>query len=162
MSWLQAARLFGESPQDVTYLPSPSLTPYQETQASLVVRAGEAIALDRILSSESPAVVCTPRALFLRLPPEEQFLDLVIEIGVDEEWPLDRLVRELDSMGYRRSDLVAEVGTYAVRGGVFDLHPAGEELPLRLDFFGDTVESIKAFDAATQRSVEPRPGARTR
>ena len=72
LAWLEAARLFRTS-SSVIYFPSPSLTPYQETEASLLVRAQEAIALDRIQQTRRPVVVCTPRALFRRLPGLEHF-----------------------------------------------------------------------------------------
>jgi len=55
-----------------------------------------------------------------------------------------------------RTTTVREAGEYAVRGGILDLFAAGAELPVRLDFFGDTLESIRAFDPETQRTVESR------
>ena len=64
------------------------------------------------------------------------------------------LVADLMRRGYRRADLVTQVGDFAVRGGVFDLFSPGYDRPLRLDFFGDTVESIHHFDAQTQRSED--------
>ena len=64
------------------------------------------------------------------------------------------LVADLMRRGYRRADLVTQVGEFAVRGGVFDLFSPGYDRPLRLDFFGDTVESIRHFDAQTQRSED--------
>ena len=52
-----------------------------------------------------------------------------------------------------RTDTVREPGEYAVRGGIVDLYPAGAAQPLRLDFFGETIENIRSFDALTQRST---------
>jgi transcription-repair coupling factor (superfamily II helicase) len=64
------------------------------------------------------------------------------------------LVEQLNALGYQRADTVAEHGEYAVRGSLIDLFPAGEELALRLDFFGDEVDSIRRFDPADQRSTD--------
>ncbi|MBU6206307.1 MAG: transcription-repair coupling factor, partial [Alphaproteobacteria bacterium] len=65
----------------------------------------------------------------------------------------DALVRLLSSQGYVRTDTVADAGEFSVRGSLIDLYPAGAEYALRLDFFGDEIESIRAFDPADQRTV---------
>ncbi len=70
----------------------------------------------------------------------------------------DRLAAMLQANGYVRSDTVADAGEYAVRGGIVDLFPAGEPLGVRLDFFGDEIESVRSFDPADQRSVAKMDG----
>ena len=67
--------------------------------------------------------------------------------------PLDRLQSFFRNNGYIRTDTVREPGEFAVRGGIVDLYPAGAAQPLRLDFFGDAIESIRSFDPLTQRST---------
>src|SRR4051794_29636028 len=67
LAWTEAARLFGDEDAAV-YFPAPSLTPYQETETSLLVRAQESVALDLIASGRARVVIATPRALFRRLP----------------------------------------------------------------------------------------------
>ena len=62
------------------------------------------------------------------------------------------MVEHLVRHGYHRTDLVTSVGELAVRGGVFDVFPPGHDEPLRLDLFGDTIDSIRTFDAVSQRS----------
>ena len=66
---------------------------------------------------------------------------------------MDDLARWLESNGYARASTVRDVGDYASRGGILDLYPPGAAAPIRLDFFGDTLESIRAFDPETQRST---------
>src|SRR3546814_3642878 len=66
---------------------------------------------------------------------------------------LDRLAQMLAANGYVRTDTVAETGEFAVRGGLLDLFPAGEEHALRLDFFGDEIESVRTFDPTDQRTT---------
>ena len=66
--------------------------------------------------------------------------------------PLDRLISFLDRNGYSRTDTVREAGEFAVRGGIVDLFPSGAPAPLRLDFFGDTLEGLRSFDPLTQRT----------
>ncbi|HVS66611.1 MAG TPA: transcription-repair coupling factor [Thermoanaerobaculia bacterium] len=153
LAWLETAQL--TIPEATAlYFPSPPLTPYQETEASLLVRSQEAVALDAMRTTDQPWVVCTPRALFRRLPPRASFARATLEIVAGQEQPPEALASHLVRYGYRRSELVADVGVFAVRGGVFDLYPPGEPRPVRLDLFGDVVESLRRFDPVSQRSAE--------
>ncbi len=173
LAWLEGAALFtgDEDRGEAVFFPAPSLTPYQEAAASLNVRAQEVVALDRILSGRASTVVTTPRALFRRLPTREAFERSVVEIRPDEDHPLEVLAEHLVTWGYRRTDLVAEVGDFAVRGGILDVYPPGtdapsrsalrgtpaaalSEGPVRIELFGDTVETLRRFDPASQRSEE--------
>ena len=153
LTWMEAARLFGRE-EGVVYFPAPSLTPYQETETSLMVRAQESVALDCVASGRLTTVVATPRALFRRLPGREDFLRSVLTIRPNEDHPIEEVVAHLTRHGFRRTDLVYEVGDFAVRGGILDFFPPGEETPIRLDLFGDTVESIRWFDPQSQRSED--------
>ncbi|HYG63707.1 MAG TPA: DEAD/DEAH box helicase, partial [Thermoanaerobaculia bacterium] len=156
LAWIEAARLFGASGGNdrVVYFPAPSLTPYQETETSLLVRAQESVALDCVSSGRARTVVATPRALFRRLPPSKAFAASVLTVRPGEDHPQEELVAHLVRHGFRRTDLVYEVGDFAVRGGIVDLFPPGEDTPVRLDLFGDTVESIRWFDPQSQRSED--------
>ena len=68
------------------------------------------------------------------------------------------VIEWLELNGYIRASTVREPGDYAVRGGILDLYPPGMDMPVRLDFFGDALETIRAFDAQTQRSEEQLRG----
>ena len=159
LAWIEAARLFGRE-EGVVYFPAPSLTPYQEAETSLMVRSQESVALDCVASGKVATVVATPRALFRRLPAREAFLKSVLTVRPGEDHPIDGLVAHLVRHGYRRTDLVYEVGDFAVRGGIVDLFPPGEDAPVRLDLFGDTVESIRWFDPQSQRSEDTMEAVR--
>ncbi len=156
LTWIEAARLFGRDDGDggVVYFPTPSLTPYQETETSLMVRAQESVALDCVTSGKAAIVVATPRALFRRLPTREEYRKAVLTLRPGEDWPPELVADHLIRYGFRRMDLVYEVGDFAVRGGILDVFPPGEDSPVRLDFFGDTVESIRWFDPQSQRSED--------
>ncbi|HEX2164575.1 MAG TPA: transcription-repair coupling factor [Thermoanaerobaculia bacterium] len=159
LAWIEAAQLFAPPGRRdaALYFPGPPLSPYQEAEASLPARAQEAVALDRLLAPgrRPPAtLVTTPRALFRRLPPAERFLRAVVAVAPGDEAPVELLAELLAAAGYRRSDLVSEVGDFAVRGFVFDVFPPGASDPVRIELFGDTVESVRRFDAVTQRSEE--------
>src|SRR5439155_17804254 len=79
---------------------------------------------------------------------------LTRRIGEGERIEREKLVEQLHSLGYERVDTVADAGEYAVRGSLIDLFPAGGELALRLDFFGDEIDSVRRFDPVDQRSTD--------
>jgi transcription-repair coupling factor (superfamily II helicase) len=159
LMWMEAARLFGRE-DGAVYFPAPSLTPYQETETSLQVRAQESVALDCVTSGRAVTIVTTPRALFRRLPAPEAFRRAVLAVKPGEDHAIESLTRHLARYGYKRTDLVYEVGDFAVRGGIVDVFPPGEDAPVRLDLFGDTVESIRWFDPQSQRSEDTLDGIR--
>ncbi len=163
LAWIEAATLFGGS-REAVFFPAPSLTPYQEAAASLNVRVQEVTALDRVLSGRASTVVTTPRALFRRLPSRAEFDRGVLEVRPGEDHPIDDLVVRLVTWGYRRTDVVSEVGEIAVRGGIVDVFPpappGADGAPVRIELFGDTVETIRRFDPLSQRSEERLDEAR--
>jgi len=153
-AWLGGLRLVAGDGAGAAF-PAPPLSPYQEVDASLGVRAEELVALDGARRGALGAVVVTPRALFRRLPDPATLERLTLERGGSCD--PDALAKRLAGLGYRRVDLVSEVGDFAVRGGVFDLWPPGEPEPLRLDLVGDEIESLRPFDPDSQRSHGERP-----
>ena len=98
-------------------------------------------------------MLTTVNALVQRVPPRRLFDGRVLTLGPGGRIPLDRLQSFFRNNGYFRTDTVREPGEYAVRGGIVDLYPSGAAQPIRLDFFGDTLESLRSFDPLTQRST---------
>jgi transcription-repair coupling factor (superfamily II helicase) len=101
-------------------------------------------------------VLTTVNALVQRVPPRSAFADASLELRTNGAVQPEKLARFLEANGYGRAGTVMEPGEYAMRGGIIDVFPAGETDPVRLDLFGDTIESIRAFDPGTQRSGERR------
>jgi transcription-repair coupling factor (superfamily II helicase) len=98
-------------------------------------------------------VLTTVNAVVQRVPPRKLFEGRVLTMGVGGRIPLDRLQSFFRNNGYNRTDTVREPGEFAIRGGIVDLYPSGAAQPVRLDFFGDSVESLRSFDPLTQRST---------
>jgi len=98
-------------------------------------------------------VVSTLNAVTQRIPPREAIRSASFTAKADTRIDPDELTRYLTRNGYVRASTVVEPGDYAVRGGIIDIFPPGRKVPLRLDFFGDVLESIKRFDPASQRSA---------
>jgi len=112
-------------------------------------------ALRALLTGEPRLFVASPGAVFQRsIPPHEfdpAFLTLQVNETIDREAILTRLV----ALGYEREDMADAPGEVSARGGILDIFPAGDEDPVRIELFGDEIESIRRFDATTQRSFEP-------
>jgi len=98
-------------------------------------------------------VLATANAVLQRVPPPEALAGAWLDVAAGGRLSRDALVAFLEENGYRRTGTVVEPGEYAVRGGLVDVYPSDREQPVRVDFFGDTVETLRAFDPVTQRSL---------
>jgi len=138
----------------VEVFPEPDTLPYQ-TEVSDSVSAAERIRLLKALTGgEAPLLVTSAAALMARLPDPAVFTDSIIYVKVGEEIAPYEFISRLLQLGYRNESLVSAPGTLAHRGGIVDLYPPSEELPLRLEFFGNTLESLRRFEPETQLSRE--------
>ena len=98
-------------------------------------------------------ILTTVSAFLQRVPPRRGFADAEMTLRAGERLAPDELDNFLQTNGYVRTDTVMEPGEYAKRGGIVDVFPAGAAEPLRLDFFGDDLEGLRAFTAASQRTT---------
>jgi transcription-repair coupling factor (superfamily II helicase) len=112
-------------------------------------------ALYALIADKKPVVVTSAEALMLRILPKEAMVKAVEYLQAGEEVDRERLIQRLEASGYQRSSLVEERGDYAVRGGVIDFFPPFYTHPVRLEFWGEQLESIRHFEAFGQRSTEP-------
>ena len=102
-------------------------------------------------------VVASARALMRRLMPVDEFKGHYLTLAPGAVTDLDALTRRLVSLGYESTPLVERPGEFAHRGGIVDIFPPGADLPVRVDFFGDEIESVRTFDPDSQRSLRPAP-----
>ena len=120
-----------------------------ETLARLLERAGE--------RTNPTVLLTTVNAFIQRVPPQAYFSDSSLSLSPGDEIGPASLAAFLGKLNYLRADTVRETGEFAVRGGIVDIFPPGSFAPVRLDFFGDTLETIRSFDASSQRGGEKRP-----
>jgi transcription-repair coupling factor (superfamily II helicase) len=107
------------------------------------------------LTSREPFfLVASAAALREKLPPKSRLQDAWMYLVIGEEIPRQEFLRWLQNCGYERRPLVEDRGEFSVRGGIIDLFPPLYDRPVRLEFWGDTLESLRFFDPATQRSQE--------
>jgi transcription-repair coupling factor (superfamily II helicase) len=108
-----------------------------------------------------PRVILAPaRSLMTRTLSRRDFLAHARSIHPGSTLRLDRLLELLVGTGYNPASLVTEPGQFSRRGGLLDLWPPAENLPVRLELFGDEIDSLRSFDPATQRSIDDRPEVR--
>ena len=143
---------------EVLHFPSWDCQPYDRVSPNAAISAERMTALARLARSkgaiERPRIlVASVNALTQRVPPLEFIASAAFSAAPGNSVRMEDLARWLEANGYARASTVRDVGDYATRGGILDLYPPGAAAPIRLDFFGDTLESIRAFDPETQRST---------
>ena len=119
------------------------------------VAAARARALHAAVSGSARIIVASAAALLPRMSPPERMLAASIELRVGTEVEPQRLADLLVDGGFTREDPVDEHGAFAIRGGIVDVFPAADAEPVRVEFVGDMVETLRRFDPATQRSTGP-------
>ena len=157
MARLREALAFFAPHIEVLRAPAWDCLPYDRVSPNPEIVAERIATLARLLEPPSgPRIVLTTvNALVQRVPPRRMFEGATLDIRAGGRTDPEELIRFLDRNGYGRASTVMETGEYAVRGGIVDLFPSGAPDPVRLDMFGDTIETMKRFDPATQRSGEP-------
>ena len=141
LGWIQATQGLAVF-KDVPALHGAGPTPedHERTQATLALHDGAV----RIVLVSAPALIHS-------VPAPELIERRRLTVRVGEELLVDMLLEHLTDAGYRREDPVVEAGSFARRGGIVDVFPPGRPWPLRVEFFGDRIDSLREFDPATQR-----------
>jgi len=147
-------RLFHREPRCVSAYPSPSLSPYQDLSPSLGVVRNEIRALGMLIDKVVDVLLVPARALFSRLPRPEEFASRIVRLAEGGELDMRILLERLVENGFVRTDLVGEAGEFAFRGGILDLFPPNTPRPVRVELFGDTIDSLRFFEVETQRSED--------
>jgi transcription-repair coupling factor (superfamily II helicase) len=155
--FLDAIEGLGESAvcDAVVPLPSHEVDPYRGLAPHLQVASTRAKALAEVAAGEARVVVISAPALLPRLVPPAQLASAAMDLAPGVDIGPQLLAEQLIEAGFTREDPVDEHGEFSVRGGIVDVFPPGDAEPVRIEFIGDTVESLRRYDPATQRSVTP-------
>ncbi|MGH7154540.1 MAG: CarD family transcriptional regulator, partial [Acetobacteraceae bacterium] len=158
MARLAEALAFVLPEAEILRFPAWDCLPYDRVSPNPALVSERIATLARLLERpDRPRIALTTvNALVQRVPPRSAFQGASLELKPGGTIQLERLARFLEANGYGRAGTVMEPGEYARRGGIIDIFPAGEPDPVRLDLFGDAIETIRAFDPATQRSESAR------
>ena len=152
-----ASTLEGWSPAHAerVVLPCPSLEidPYREIAPHLDVTSARARALHALATKAARVVVTSVASIAARVSSIDRMRDAAIVLQSDVEVDLATLADRLVDAGFTRADPVDQHGEFCIRGGLVDVFPPGEAQPVRVEFLGDTIETLRRYDAQTQRSI---------
>ncbi len=138
---------------DIVYsLPPWETLPYEFVSPPTSTERDRITAIHRILSNEPYIIVTTVESVIRKLPHKEFFLNKGIKLEINTDYPFDDIIEMLVTYGYRREARVEGFGHFSVKGGIIDIFLPSKDYPIRLDFFGDTLESIREFDINSQIS----------
>ena len=143
------------SPESILALPTRDVLPFQNLSPHPEIQEERAVALWKIATGAVSIVVAPIASTAIRLRAAEYYADLARIVRRGEAIDTEPLLRHLNTVGYNAADVVEMPGEYALRGGILDVYSPEADRPLRIEFFGDEVESIRKFDPATQRSSTP-------
>lgn len=140
--------------KEVYLFPPTRRSPYDtETVADLSVMVQRSEVLEKLNDGLASVIVASADAIIEKLVPAKQFHQASIELKKGDERAPEDLSEKLVEQGYSSTKFVDEPGEFAIRGGIFDVFPFSGEYPVRLEFFGNEIESIREFDPDSQRSI---------
>jgi transcription-repair coupling factor (superfamily II helicase) len=137
----------------LAFLPGLFLEPYEQSHPRPELVSMRLEAMQVFLEADQWIAVSTYEALLEKLPLPESFIDKQIYAKIGSSLLFDDLIAQLDDAGFLRADVVEQVGEFSVRGGIIDIFAWNNEEPVRLEYFGNVIESIRTFDVITQRTT---------
>jgi transcription-repair coupling factor (superfamily II helicase) len=149
------AALAGQEATEVAVLPAMDVMPWADAAPHAEILENRAVTLWRYATGQARVVVAPVAAARMRLADAAYYAGQARTLAREETISLDDLVAHLRRVGYESHDMVEMPGQFTVRGGIVDIFPAEAERPVRVELFGDSIESLREFDPNTQRSVRP-------
>jgi transcription-repair coupling factor (superfamily II helicase) len=154
LAWQAKLQLCGIAPDNLCQLPSGISALFEDAAPEHIALSDRLGAL-RALAEEGPKIIIAPAGAALeRTLPKDLLLEAYVEVNVGEDIDSDKFLNQLGNLGYEHQEPVRQPGQFSRRGGIIDVYPSGHSQPVRLELFGDEVESIRLFDPNTQRSTK--------
>jgi len=155
LEFLRELRFYADRPQAVYFFPPWDTSPYEQSSPHPDLSGERLDTLFACMERRAAAVVTTASTLLQRVLPRNVLGEFSQYLVTGEELDRELLLAKLVALGYSMVPLVEDRGSASVRGGIVDIYPPNLPTPVRVEFFGDLVESIRAFDPVTQRSLQP-------
>ena len=144
--------------REVVYFPAKDVLFYQSDIRGNVLTAERMRAWKAIHEKEHVTVITTFDALMNTQTPPEKLWNCLLTLMPGEEVQLEEIVKQLVRMGYEKEYQVETMGQFALRGGILDIFPLTEENPVRIEMWGDEIDTIRTFDTESQKSIESIDG----
>src|SRR5215472_16623887 len=152
----ETLKLFVSGPSDVFYLPDRDALPYERLIGDAETTQKRMQALIAMVERErTPIIICSAHALTQPIIPPQELSASLFRLETGLEVDLSMMLEHLYNLGYEPVAEVEEPGQFSHRGGIVDLFPPTLPRPVRIEFFGDEVDSLRTFDQETQRSLNP-------
>ena len=148
--------------EGVIFYPGDEMLPYDYHDPDRNLTGMQMKALEALVRGECRVLVCTVRATLKSVFSPKEFEEMLVRLVEGSEHDPIELTEQLALLGYERHEIVEAKGQYALRGGILDLFEVAREEPVRIEFDGDEIVSIRDFDIETQRSTGKRAGVTVR
>ena len=160
LQWHARLTLAGISAESISLLPSGTSTLFDDSPPEHVALSDRLGALRKLVEEVPHIVIATPQATLERTLTRELLVSRFYEIKVGDSLDIGQFLTDLMQLGYEHQEPVRQPGQFSRRGGIIDIFPVGRDTPIRLELFGDEVESLRLFDPNTQRSIGNSPELR--
>ncbi|MFP4164719.1 MAG: transcription-repair coupling factor [Chitinispirillaceae bacterium] len=151
---LEECRTFLDEKKAVLF-PSRDAVPYNMKSPFGPTVEARFNVLTKLLDGEKQVIIAPYATLMQKLPPGRALFNSTIRLQPGDDVSISDLSQWLTDSGFRRENLTTDLGTYSIRGGIVDIYPFLTDHPYRIEFWGDTVESIRGFDVFSQKSLAP-------
>ncbi len=135
------------------HLPADEVVPFDRGLFTPTLYSQRLNALSNLVEGKSRLLVVSPQSLIRRVEAPRQLQQNLLHLNVGEDFDRDFLIEWLVDAGYERRHTIEEIGQFSVRGGIVDVFSFEAESPVRIEFFGDTIESLREFDVLSQLSL---------
>ncbi|MGV3615055.1 MAG: transcription-repair coupling factor [Fimbriimonas sp.] len=153
LAWQAKLQLCGVDPNRISQLPSGQSQLFEDAAPEHIALSDRLGALRALACDEPCIVLASPGAALERTLPKDVLLDAFLSVKLGDTLDTERFIAQLVNLGYERQEPVRLPGQFSQRGGIVDVYATGREQPVRIELFGDEVESIRTFDPNTQRST---------
>jgi transcription-repair coupling factor (superfamily II helicase) len=153
LAWQAKLQMCGISPGVIHQLPSGTSALFEDSAPEHISLSDRLGSLRALVEDHPNIVITSPQAALERTLPRDVLMAAFVEVKTGQTLDRDQFLSQLSSLGYEASDPVRIPGQFSHRGGLIDVFPTGRDYPVRIELFGDEVESIRQFDSNSQRSV---------
>ncbi len=153
LAWQAKLALCGVPESDIFQLPSGTSSLFEDASPEFVALSDRIGALQAIISDRPCIVIGAASAVLERTLPRDILAEAFISVSPKDSIDPDRFLKQLGMLGYQNQEPVRLPGQFSRRGGIIDVYVSGYDLPIRIELFGDEVESMRTFDPMSQRSV---------
>jgi transcription-repair coupling factor (superfamily II helicase) len=141
-------------PHQIAYLPGPDNIPYEYTRYQPEMKRERIQTLSRIASPGIVFIYTSVIGFLKSTISQDRIQSFSLEVKKGQDYTMESLSKSFIQLGYTREEVCEQFGTFSIKGGKIDIYSSSDSYPYRLDFFGDTLEEIKLFDPATQKSFK--------